>query len=197
MTAMSAPTSVRLSELMAAMSIATDFAMGQPVEYALSTSVLAVHLGAQAGLSDAELRDVYYQALLRYVGCNAETYAIAAVLGDEIAMRTEFAQIDSGSTTQVLQLCIRHIRDANPDASALELLRAIGHGLVAMGGWEKEFFPGHCEVAQRLGERLGFAPLSCAGLASSTLAGMAGEYRPYAGRPLRRLFASSASPRTW
>src|SRR5262245_34098804 len=95
---------VRLAELMASLSVATDLAMGQPVEYALSSCALAVRLGERAGLAAGELGDVYYQALLRYIGCNAETYAMAAVVGDEIAIRTEFAKIDAGSPLQVMRL---------------------------------------------------------------------------------------------
>ncbi|MBI1880526.1 MAG: LuxR family transcriptional regulator, partial [Chloroflexi bacterium] len=64
-------TNLRLAELMAALSIATDLGMGQPMEYAMTTCIVAVRLGEAAGLSDAELRDAYYEALLRYIGCNA------------------------------------------------------------------------------------------------------------------------------
>ena len=67
-------TDVRLAEFMAALSIATDLAMGQPLEQALCSCVLAVRLGEELGLGEEELRGVYYQALLRYIGCNAETH---------------------------------------------------------------------------------------------------------------------------
>ena len=36
---------IRLAELMAALSIATDFGMGQPLEFALQACVVAVRLG--------------------------------------------------------------------------------------------------------------------------------------------------------
>ena len=72
---------------MAALSIATDLGMGQPLESALCSCVLAMRLGEALGLDDDTLRDVYYQALLRYIGCNAETYAMAALFGDELALR--------------------------------------------------------------------------------------------------------------
>jgi hypothetical protein len=67
-------TNLRLAELMAALSIATDLGMGQPMEYAMTTCIVAVRLGEAAGLSEAELRDAYYEALLRYIGCSADTY---------------------------------------------------------------------------------------------------------------------------
>src|SRR4051794_19477916 len=88
-------TTIRLAELIAALSIATDLGMGQQMEYALSSCVLAVRLGESMGLSEGELRDVYYQALLRYVGCNADSHTLAAITGDELALRRDFAAVDN------------------------------------------------------------------------------------------------------
>src|SRR5207302_4025919 len=62
-----ADSGVRLAELMAALSIATDLGMGQPLETALCTCVVAMRLGEALKLDDDTLRDVYYQALLRYI----------------------------------------------------------------------------------------------------------------------------------
>jgi hypothetical protein len=61
--------------------------MGQPPQSALCSCVVAMRLGEALGLNDDALRDVYYQALLRYIGCNAATYAMAALFGDELALR--------------------------------------------------------------------------------------------------------------
>jgi HD-GYP domain-containing protein (c-di-GMP phosphodiesterase class II)/DNA-binding CsgD family transcriptional regulator len=154
---MQGTTGIRFAELMAALSVATDFAMGQPVEHALASCVLAVRLGESAGLSAHELRDVYYQALLRYIGCNADTEAMAAAVGDEIALRTDFAAIDGCDRVAVLKLALRHIRAGHPEVSGFELLRTIVQGLSTLGDLDAEVFLGHCEVAQRLGARLGFA----------------------------------------
>jgi hypothetical protein len=75
---------VRLAELMASLSIATDLGMGQPLESALCSCVVAMRLGEALKLADQMLHDVYYQALLRYIGCNAETDVMAALFGDEL-----------------------------------------------------------------------------------------------------------------
>src|SRR5215217_1388020 len=104
---------IRLAELMAALSLATDLGMGQPLEFALCSCVLAVRLGDLCGLSESELREVYYQALLRYIGCNAETHMLAAIVGNEIALRSEYIAIDSGKPAQVLGIMTRYIRQAN------------------------------------------------------------------------------------
>jgi HD-GYP domain-containing protein (c-di-GMP phosphodiesterase class II) len=149
---------VRLAEVVAALSLATDLGMGQPLEYALCTCVLAVRLGEALGFDEAGLREVYYQALLRYIGCNAEVHVFAAFIGDELALRHDFAAIDAGQQRAVMQLMVRYMREANAGASPLQMARAIAHGLLTMPGQMKPFIAGHCEVAERLAERLGFAP---------------------------------------
>src|SRR5436305_14546103 len=93
---------LRLAEVIAALSLATDLGMGQPLEFALTGCVLATRLGESLGLPTSDLRDVYYFGLLRFIGCNSDTYAMAALLGDELSVRSAFAAGDPGSTSQVL-----------------------------------------------------------------------------------------------
>ena len=147
---------IRLAELMAALSLATDLGMGQPMEYALCVCVLSIRLGEALGLSESDLRDVYYLALLRHIGCNAETYRMADVFGDELALRADFASVDSGNASQVIGLVMHYIRQANEGSSPLHLARMIAQGLLTSPSLMKEEFTGFCEVAQRLAERLGF-----------------------------------------
>ena len=78
---------VRLAEVLASLSIATDLGIGQPMEFALSACILAVRLAKKCGYSEEALREVYYQALLRYIGCNAETDWLSSIAGDEQILR--------------------------------------------------------------------------------------------------------------
>ncbi len=48
---------LRLAELIAALSPATDLGMGQPMEHALRACLLAVRLGEALGLTESELAD--------------------------------------------------------------------------------------------------------------------------------------------
>src|SRR5512138_1516705 len=146
---------VRLAELMAALSLATDLGMGQPIEFATSSCILAVRLAEKHGYSEEALREVYYQALLRYIGCNAETDWLASIVGDEQQLRAEFAQVDNGDVSAVLSTFLAAIRRTNTGNSTLEIVRAVGRGLLA-SSHIKPMFAGHCEVAQRLAERFGF-----------------------------------------
>ncbi len=153
---LSSNSDLRLAELIAALSLATDLGMGQPMEYALCSCVLAVRLGETLGFSESELRETYYQALLRYIGCNAETYMWAALVGDELALRADLAALYNGHTSEVLGLMVRSIRQANEGASPLHLAYVIAQGLLASPQLFKEGSAGHCQVASRLAARLGF-----------------------------------------
>jgi HD-GYP domain-containing protein (c-di-GMP phosphodiesterase class II) len=148
--------SIRLAEVIAALSLATDLAMGQPMAFALRSCVASVRLGEALGYGDAQLSEIYYQALLRYIGCNAETHVFAALFGDELALRREFAVLDSANAPAVLRVIARHIGAANGGAGPLHFASGLARGMAAAAGVTRDAFAGHCEVAQRLAERLGF-----------------------------------------
>jgi response regulator RpfG family c-di-GMP phosphodiesterase len=147
---------IRLAELMAALSTATDLGMGQPMEYAMTTCIVAVRLGELAGLSDDDLRDAYYEALLRYIGCNADTYWLASIVGDELAMRAEIASIDTADNLRMMSLIARSIRNVHFEDGLVHMTRALLQGFAQVPQFHSSFFPGHCEVAARLATRMGF-----------------------------------------
>ena len=70
---------------MVALSLATDLARGQPMEHELRTCLLAVRLGELLGLDEDRLSDVYYVALLRWIGCTGHAHELSVWFGDEIA----------------------------------------------------------------------------------------------------------------
>ena len=146
---------VRLAELMAALSIATDLGLGQPMEHALSSCIVAVRLAEKCGYSEEALREVYYQALLRFIGCNAETDWLSSIVGDEQILRADFHEIDSGDMHVVINMFTEAIRKSFAGETPERIESAIKHGLE---GFPRipQMFIGHCEVAQRLAQRFGF-----------------------------------------
>lgn len=151
---MSTSSGIRLAELMASLSIATDLGMGQPLEFAMQSCIVAVRLAERLGMGEDDIRAVYYQSLLRYIGCNAETRLLAAVFGDELSLRKDIIHADTTST-DFLNQSIRAIRAANAGDSPLQILQSIAGGMFTAIRFTDEFYRGHCEVAERLAERLG------------------------------------------
>src|SRR5581483_4262515 len=83
-----APAPLRLADLLAALSVATDLGHGQPPDDAMRACLLATRLSERLGAGAAEQTAVYYTTLLRYVGCTAYAHEEAALFGgDEIAAR--------------------------------------------------------------------------------------------------------------
>jgi HD-GYP domain-containing protein (c-di-GMP phosphodiesterase class II) len=147
---------IRRTEVIAALSVATDMAIGQPLEFALKSCVLSVWFAQALGRGADEIREVYYQALLRYIGCNADTYALAALFGDEMQFRREIARIDLGNDREVLATVFRSIRRANAGRPLYGMLAAVVKGLAVSRSTSVSILAGHCEVAERIAARLGF-----------------------------------------
>src|SRR4051794_3479661 len=144
--------SVRLSELMAAWSIAIDVGQAVPLETGLRVCSRAVRLGERAGADADEQRRVYYLALLRHIGCTAANPELAGLLGDEQAFRAGFGTLDVSSARALLPYLLRFTVGGLPVAArAAAFLRLTGSvGVLQASGHAV------CEVARMLIDRLGF-----------------------------------------
>src|SRR5436190_15784331 len=78
-----APPTVRLAEVLVAVSLASDVGHDQPLEKSLRNAVIATRLGDELGLRGQELSSVYYVALLRSMGCTANSHEAAMLFGGE------------------------------------------------------------------------------------------------------------------
>src|SRR3954449_5871602 len=146
---------VRRADFLMALAYATDLATGHSRDFALRSCVLAMRFAEIAGLDEHTRRAVFHQALLRFIGCNADTHLLAAAWGDEIALRRELHHIDMGNRAEFVEIFVRAIKRKLPDASPEELAEAVERGLAAAPQVNVPILSGHCEVAQRIAERIG------------------------------------------
>src|SRR3954451_13806561 len=101
----------RLAELIGALSLATDIGAGLGMETALRTCWLAVELGRSLGVRGEDLRDVYYTALLRFIGCTAYAHETAALYGgDDLSILNAFAPADQVKVAEVFKAAVRGSR---------------------------------------------------------------------------------------
>ncbi|HEU4895347.1 MAG TPA: hypothetical protein VFT85_05880, partial [Acidimicrobiia bacterium] len=63
---------LRLTELLASLSLATDVVTGQQMGHGIRTSLLATDLARGLGCPPEQIRLVQQVALLRFLGCTAE-----------------------------------------------------------------------------------------------------------------------------
>ena len=146
---------VRRADFLMALAYATDLATGQSQDFALRSCVLSMRLADAMHLDDRLRRNVYHQALLRYIGCNADTHLLASAFGDEIALRQDLARIDLGNQSELAETIIRAITRAFAGAPPAEVAKAVEQGLAEAMNVSVPILAGHCEVAQRIAERIG------------------------------------------
>ena len=79
---------VRLAELVAALSLGVDLGFGQPMEHVLRQCMIALRLAERIGLDDEQRSVVYYTALLVNVGCHSDAHEQAKWFGDDIALKS-------------------------------------------------------------------------------------------------------------
>jgi len=153
---MAAP-AVRRADFLMTLAYATDLATGHSRDFALRSCVLAMRLAEAMDLDVDIRRNVYHQALLRYIGCNADTHLLASAFGDEIALRRDLQRIDIGNKSELAETIVRAITRAFADAPPAELAEAVKKGLAEAMQVSVPILSGHCEVAQRIAERIGLS----------------------------------------
>ena len=161
--------SVRLAELVAALSLGVDLGFGQPMEHVLRQCLIALRLADRIGLDEDQRADVYYTALLVNVGCHSDAHEQAKWFGDDIALKSGKYDHEFGSARGAAA-AFRLVGSGNPPLHrfrvALEFMLA-GHRDV--DGMVSE----HARIARQLGEQLN--------LSQDVLASLAGAYEQWNG----------------
>ncbi len=143
---------VRRNEVIAVLSLATDFAIGQPLGYGLRSAVASVALARHMGFGADIQAEAYYHGLLRYCGCTAETDRLNALYGDEIAIRKDFSVIDPADGPEFVRVLMKHV---GPDRADLPPMAHGDEHFMSVVGQTVSVFSAHCEVAARIAARLG------------------------------------------
>ena len=85
---------VRLAELVAALSLATDLGLGQPQQHIIRQTVIALRMAELEGLSDDERAAIFYVSLLAWVGCVADAHEMGKWFGDDTAIHADSYLVD-------------------------------------------------------------------------------------------------------
>jgi HD-GYP domain-containing protein (c-di-GMP phosphodiesterase class II) len=141
-----------LAELVATMALATDMAMGHPMEQGLGAAIVATRMAELAGLPHDDLSRTYHLALLRHIGCTTERDGLAAMVGDEIGLGAKLDPLSGAKGSEYMGAFVRFVIAGKP---ALAKARAMAQLMVGMRSFNATN-QAICEVAQMLASRLGF-----------------------------------------
>lgn len=114
--------SIRLAEVLGALSRALDMTEGQPPGHCMRCCWIGVQVGRSMGMDEAALRDLYYALLLKDLGCSSNAARICELyLADDLTFKRDFKHLD-GSLPQVLRFVLSH---TGAEAGLAERFRSV------------------------------------------------------------------------
>ena len=142
---------LRRAELLAAISLAIDLGLGQPMEHMLRSSLIATRIAELMGLDAKQRAIVYYANLVGWVGCHADSHELSALFGDDIAFRADTYAVDM-TGLPFLRLMLSHVGRGLPGWE--RGIRAAAFTLTARNRVAK-LIDSHCSSAGVLSDRMG------------------------------------------
>ena len=123
----------------------------------LRQTVVAMRLGAAAGMDQAACTSTYYTSLLAWVGCAVDTTELAAVFGDKIGLYADTRDEDLERVT----LAVFVARHLGRGQSGFRRIGLVGKFLATAGRSVQQLMESHCRVTSDLAERLGLGRAVC------------------------------------
>ncbi len=121
--------SLRLSELMSALSHALDITEGQPEGHCVRACWIGMNIASHLSLSEAQQWELYYTLLLKDLGCSSNAARICELYAtDDLAFKHDFKTVD-GSMPKVLRFIFHHTgATSSMKAKLHSLLNIISNG---------------------------------------------------------------------
>lgn len=141
----------RRIEILAALSLAIDLGLGQPMEHMLRAALIGMRLSDLLGLDESTRQRVFYTNLLAWIGCHADSFELAALFGDDIGFRRAYYSIDARGLP-LLNLLLRRTgaeRDAPRRAIARSRFLLVARSIMLTT------IRSHCASAVSLADRVG------------------------------------------
>jgi HD-GYP domain-containing protein (c-di-GMP phosphodiesterase class II) len=142
---------VRRVEVLAALSLAIDLGLGQPMDHMLRSAMIATSLARRLGLSEQRQAIAYYATLLTWIGCHADSHELSAWFGDDIAFRADTYDMDWAGLPFVWLLA-SHVGRDRPALARAGRTAAL---LARLRGNLRELMSSHCLSAGALAEHAG------------------------------------------
>ena len=147
-------TEIRLAELVASLSLATDLGLGQPQEHVLRQTVIATRLAAAAGMPADRQAAVFYVSLLAWVGCVADSHELVRWFGDDVKVRADSYHVDKAGFA-MLRFLLGHLTEGRPPLQRITILgRFFADGVAEVSN----SFVAHCQTASDIADRLQLHP---------------------------------------
>ena len=155
---------LRLAQIIGALSYALDLTEGQPPGHCLRCCWIGMHTGRALGLDPGALSQLYYTLLLKDTGCSSNAARLWELYGgDELLTKRDFKLVDSQSLLQLGRFVLRH---AGPGEALRERLKRLLNLYRNGETLATELVHTRCERGADIVRRLGFGATVAAGIFS-------------------------------
>lgn len=152
---------LKLSELMGALSYALDLTEGQPPGHCVRCCWIGMHVGRALDLSEGALWDLYYTLLLKDLGCSSNAARICQLyLTDDLSFKRAFRRLDSGFIEK-LNFGIEH---AGVGRGLVERFRLLLRSARNAEQVEQELTSTRCQRGASIARRLRFSDAVAEGI---------------------------------
>jgi HD-GYP domain-containing protein (c-di-GMP phosphodiesterase class II) len=151
-------TTVRLSEVLRALSHALDLTEGQPIGHCVRATWIGMHIGVQMGLPDHQLWELYYTVMLKDLGCSSNAARICELyLSDDLSFKRDFKTVPD-SLPKVLSFVFAH---TGLKAGLAERFKAVLNILQNGGEIADDLIQTRCQRGAEIAAQLRFPAAVC------------------------------------
>jgi putative nucleotidyltransferase with HDIG domain len=156
---------IRLSEIISALSYALDLTEGQPMGHSVRSCMIGMRIAEQIGLPPSEQGDLYYSLLLKDAGCSSNASRLFHILNaDEIRAKRDVKTTDwTRIGWESLHYALTHVATGMP---FLERMQRLFQVAATQQQDSCELVNIRCERGAQIAKKLGFSPSVSAGIHS-------------------------------
>jgi putative nucleotidyltransferase with HDIG domain len=127
---------------------------GQPAGHCVRCCWIAMQIGREVGLSESQLRDLYYTMLIKDVGCSSNAARICQIyMIDDITFKRDLMTVN-GSLPQVLRFVLSH---TGMNAGLADRFRALVHVFQNGGQIAQELMETRCDRGAEIARKMRFS----------------------------------------
>jgi HD-GYP domain-containing protein (c-di-GMP phosphodiesterase class II) len=145
---------VQLAEVVAAIALAADLGLGQPLEHVLRSCVIATRFAEHLGVSTEDRDATYWATLFVAAGCTGVSFELSRVFGDDIAFRAGVFSVGASNLEHMRYM----LAYAGSHRGVVGRVRILADLLRTRLSVLEQSLLAHCAVSARLAERLGLGP---------------------------------------
>lgn len=145
---------IRLSEIISALSLSLDLTQGQPAGHAMRSAILGMRLADSLQLSTADRAALFYALLLKDVGCSSNAAKMAYLFGaDEHHVKRAGKLVDWSRAGEKIKYVWR---ECAPGGSVLDKLLRLGALAKSGPKGERQIVEVRCERGAAIAQSLEF-----------------------------------------